>query len=362
MTEFEFFMLQMAELKRTGDFSFIKNLPPDELKSKTEMNKLTGLMYKAINTKMNNPCLVDNCEHKPILSHSLQKKLLKSIASKDNHVLQFSIDAKFNLDGNIEPIIKRIGINEASTFEGFCNTHDTEVFKPIELSIIDSTNDEHNFLLLYRSVCREYVASKNSIEVFKGVVQSLLPGMEEKNPIAPYIISELYLMVCAHTHIENMFNMSKYLLSTNTYNVGFKYYNRELDVKIPVFVSTFFALQGTEWEACYTCDITKESPLLVSMTVIPSEKTTTIFLAFQDDQEEQLSDFIYHFKNVNSSDFLVLLSDTILRNSENFYMEETYWESLPNKVEALDYFYKSTRDRMIKSDIKTNIFCNTKDC
>jgi hypothetical protein len=93
-----------------------------------------------------------------IKAHSIQRaKILQSIA-KNQHVYSFSSHiGDLIKQGRIEP--KLIGINDASTFTGFCNMHDTETFKPIELNEIEISN-EHIFLLAYRSICKEIYAKQ----------------------------------------------------------------------------------------------------------------------------------------------------------------------------------------------------------
>ena len=50
--------------------------------------------------------------------------------------------------------VKRVGINQASTFSGFCGRHDNLTFAPLEDAPFTAT-DEQCFLLGYRAVCRE---------------------------------------------------------------------------------------------------------------------------------------------------------------------------------------------------------------
>lgn len=54
---------------------------------------------------------------------------------------------------------QRIGIKQASTFTGFCATHDSQLFRPIETRLFSGT-PEQSALLGYRAVCREMFAKK----------------------------------------------------------------------------------------------------------------------------------------------------------------------------------------------------------
>ena len=98
-----------------------------------------------------------NCSKKVIKAHSIQKnKILNRIA--ENGML-ISADAQNTL---FTKEFEKIGVRSTSTFFGFCNYHDTNLFSEIE-------NKEHkgsieqNFLHAYRACALEYVKKKVSV-------------------------------------------------------------------------------------------------------------------------------------------------------------------------------------------------------
>jgi len=121
--------------------------------------------YNSINSlkkwKEKQTCIVENCNKKSIKrSHTIQKSGSIKIVSENNHVLT----PRFNMDnGNIEMI--SIGINEASTFPGYCIEHEN-LFEEFE-TIKDIQTQEHLILQLYRTICREIVVNKNEIKSSK---------------------------------------------------------------------------------------------------------------------------------------------------------------------------------------------------
>jgi hypothetical protein len=89
-----------------------------------------------------------NCG-KIIDAHSIQRSSsLKEIIDEHNEVKGFTLDSIGNF------IIRSIGWRKASTFTGFCNIHDSEIFRPIETEEFIGS-PEQCFLLAYRSLCRE---------------------------------------------------------------------------------------------------------------------------------------------------------------------------------------------------------------
>lgn len=101
-------------------------------------------------------CMAPNCDEKAINSHVLQKNgILREISDK-KHIYQFGTNSQFQTEKKGLFSIKSIGINDAYTFPGFCKTHDSDIFKPIELKNRLTDNLENTARLLsYRSLCNE---------------------------------------------------------------------------------------------------------------------------------------------------------------------------------------------------------------
>lgn len=104
------------------------------------------------------------CSGKIIKAHSISKSAsLKEIA-RDGHVLTtFRGAVSYQNEFKIEP--KKIGIQKASTFTGFCAHHDKNLFQPIEDS--EFTVSEINcFLVAYRAISRELFVKERSSGTF----------------------------------------------------------------------------------------------------------------------------------------------------------------------------------------------------
>ncbi|MCE5739272.1 hypothetical protein JL782_07865 [Staphylococcus pseudintermedius] len=79
-------------------------------------------------------CYVSSCESKAIKSHSFHKKgILNSLANSEGIVYHTNLP-KLNpfSDTQLDRYIMKTHVNEAGTFYGFCNHHDTSLFLPIE--------------------------------------------------------------------------------------------------------------------------------------------------------------------------------------------------------------------------------------
>jgi len=131
---------------------------------------------KALKTSFSTKdCLVPS-EYKPqcsggiVQAHSVARCWLKSIA-QNSHVYGFkpSVQALHKNLGKVKPDL--IGINNASTFTGFCSSHDKAIFFKIEDHPFIGTA-EQCFLLAYRAISREYFTQNGGAIIFSWLKNS----------------------------------------------------------------------------------------------------------------------------------------------------------------------------------------------
>lgn len=113
----------------------------------------------------------ERCSGQVISSHSIQRQgSLAHIAAR-GHVLGFTPEfgQLKKTGGRIEP--RRLGLKKASTFPGFCSSHDRSTFAPIETDPIVPT-PEQAFLLSYRALSKELFQKQAQSEVMSRVLQA----------------------------------------------------------------------------------------------------------------------------------------------------------------------------------------------
>jgi hypothetical protein len=94
-----------------------------------------------------------DCGKPAIRAHSIQNGGTLGELCDDNHV--YVLQAKPTLDYQPRtPEFVKTGRNQATTFTGLCNEHDTALFLPIESRPLDLSDPEHVFLMTYRSALR----------------------------------------------------------------------------------------------------------------------------------------------------------------------------------------------------------------
>jgi hypothetical protein len=94
-----------------------------------------------------------DCEGTIVSAHTIQRKALSLIA-RDGHVYDFRPDLGelFKNGKDFKPQLR--GISQVSTFNGFCQKHDCELFKPVETEEYAAQGKQH-FALFFRAVAKE---------------------------------------------------------------------------------------------------------------------------------------------------------------------------------------------------------------
>ena len=118
------------------------------------------------------------CGEPAIRAHSIQNRQTIALLEQDNHVLAWQ--PRFSQAGP-DVALRRIGRNDAATFAGFCNQHDTKLFRPLDTKALDAADREQLFLLAYRGITCELHA------IMTGVVQlqSLYTARVERGADSP---------------------------------------------------------------------------------------------------------------------------------------------------------------------------------
>jgi len=113
------------------------------------------------------PDAPNGCTKKIVSAHSVQRALLKNFIAKNGHVVQIKASVLAEPVGLVANP-ESVGINDATTFSGFCSKHDNDVFRPLETSEFGFSR--HQIALLgYRSICRELYSKDAEIAAAESV-------------------------------------------------------------------------------------------------------------------------------------------------------------------------------------------------
>lgn len=99
------------------------------------------------------------CRGKIVRAHTVQRAKTLAAIARDGHVYRVAVEKRF--DGKMRAEL--IGINDASTFYGFCARHDSDTFAPIERCDFQNI-PEQCFLLAYRPLLKEVYLKRSALD------------------------------------------------------------------------------------------------------------------------------------------------------------------------------------------------------
>jgi hypothetical protein len=136
------------------------------------------------------------CSGNIIKAHTVPKRSGLKLIAKNGHVYSFSYPVTPSIIHQDVYTPKQIGIEDASTFTGFCSFHDNKVFEPIETHPFE-VSPHHIFLASYRSLCLALFRQKIIIEKgpqlkkFSKEDQRRTVELEERLHIAQFVLNIL---------------------------------------------------------------------------------------------------------------------------------------------------------------------------
>jgi hypothetical protein len=131
------------------------------------------------------------CSSSIISAHSIQNNRILNKMSDNGEVLCFSTNQE---EGDVIFLQSPVGRRKATTFTGFCGTHDTKIFSPIEVSDYAKGNKEQEFLFAYRALAKEYHSKKQATKYVQSARENIShcdPTLEMYLEGSKYTLSQL---------------------------------------------------------------------------------------------------------------------------------------------------------------------------
>ncbi|OCL26611.1 hypothetical protein U472_11545 [Orenia metallireducens] len=304
-------------------------------KLQSQLNK--GCEYK--------DCFYSNCSSKVINAHSIQNNKILNKISDDGDVL--GIKVKINKFGFPKPTLERIGRKKASTFLGFCNEHDTNIFKPIELYDYKIGNKEQEFLFAYRALAKEY----NTKRTVKNLYEKMLSLSKEelidlrKFCGIPIDIGlndyKKHLKLISRGTNESIEKLESLKIPMNI-NLGKdKFYKIESKViELPeeyhIAVSSLFFIEWDVEGNLINDLIYYKNIKPIFLTIFPQNQKTFIIMSYLQQHKNYFEFIDNQILNRALEKQKVIVSNMVTLYVENVYLSPIKWESLSEK-EKRDY-------------------------
>lgn len=314
--------------------------------------------------KTSRNCSYSGCKKKSIkFSHSIpNSSVLQNIAT-NNHLLKPEVDMA---NKKLMMKMEYIGINEASTFPGFCSEHENK-FQEFE---IDGKIDSEKKALLqtYRSVCRERVYREIEIEIIEKQKKAYLEKLTEE--ARAYVEKELSLNGC-HSKISKMEinntedntiifyteivkslrneiipleriekSLFSYLFCSN--EDFFPKVVLTIDIQIPVSLCGYATMQYQINEN------NDDRTAYIFLNVLPGKETTTIIcVANQDDKG--IFDAYTNYAFSDPMNILDMIESFMVNGSDHWFISPDYWYNIPeNKQNKILFDILNTENSFLE--------------
>jgi hypothetical protein len=267
------------------------------------------------------------CSKKIVRAHSVQRAAFKEFA-KNGHVYCFN-PITGTRDENKQLWPDLIGINNATTFTGFCDIHDSATFIPIE-TVPFRNSAEQKFLFHFRAFAQEYYGRAHRFKAIELAVEELAKQkpQEEINRL-----TESVKLNRADLRELETFKV-KYeccLAGKDWFAVdGFAF--RGI-CKPDVFATQFFAPRK-DFQGKIIQDTKTSAPLdWVSLTVTSSNNKAIVLLCGEKGSLilRKLSESLSRVPQTNRTTILITY---IFCYFDNFILLPSWWESLSKDIQS----------------------------
>ena len=276
-----------------------------------------------------NICMYPGCTEKSINSHILQKNGILSSIADDQHLWESAVNHfKKEYIG-----FQKRGINKIYTFLGFCNAHDTSVFKKIESkNKIDFTDYESCILFALRTACNEYRIKEiviNQQECILNHPDTLSNGMLEIS-----IEQSKIALTDLNFVIDAMWN------DINNKTESFVFEQREIEL-FELCLNSIYTYETSqeieEYFRKYGENLERTADIFISL--FPYDGKSILLMGYHKDDLKKVKSFVNLFFKENEKRLKRRLSSLITFNCETWVCSEKLYKS---KFEGMDSeFFKS---------------------
>lgn len=302
-----------------------------------------------------------NCKSSKIIrAHSIQQnKILKHI-SLDGEVL--SVRHKI-IDNKLQFVLEEVGKKEASIFFGFCNSHDTNIFKEIELKDYEVGNKEQEFLFSYRALAVGHFGKKVHLNMIGLISKSL--NNNDYEPIFKYFpqfnnfsVEYQAKMDVAYKAILNACNKLERLRKSFNVNLENQKYhhiitrtivfNTECHIATSSYIYLPHDVYGNKLNKNKISLNKNNAPIF--LTIFPQNGKTYVIMSYLKKDSGYFQFLENQLLGKGEDVQKKILSNLIAKYISNFYLSPSRWYTLSSKKqksilkqlnECLDYKNKS---------------------
>lgn len=274
----------------------------------------------------------ENCDKEISKAHSIQNNGILNKLSRNGKVLAVDFSKIYGDNGSFK--LYEVGRGKASTFTGFCNNHDSHIFRPIE-NFEYKMNIQQNFLFAYRSFALGYYERYSSYQLIKARI--------EDDPKIIYTqLGERYRLYNDHLkYIEKL----KTIMNTNLDNGRFDRITTDLLIWPQEYgiasTSMFFIDKDNDGKTINRAD-SYISPFY--FTLFPQSGMTYVLMSYLSKDKSMYQFIKNQIVSLTTEEQKIAISNLIALYIENVFISPEFWGQLSNQTK--DQYYKICNSTM----------------
>ncbi|MNW38387.1 SEC-C motif protein [compost metagenome] len=274
-----------------------------------------------LNISKKNTCLYPGCTNPAINSHSIQNSRFLKLLSKNGHVLQFDINLK---GSTADFLLGDKGINTvASTFYGFCNIHDSPIFKKIEIGNNIFSTPEQYFLFAYRALAHSLYTSKEMYK-FRTLIAKKKPMIVYSPQFQEDVINQKEIRESFQLY-KNVFDQALLTSNWGELETILLIVNKPSLVAVSSCFSLPFDLRGNYL-------FQNDRPKKMMMTVCSEDKKTYALFSWIKKEERYFNTFRKQLLSLSEQQIVSLINNIIPFYCENYFIAHELWETFSTEA------------------------------
>ncbi|MDT0123887.1 hypothetical protein Q9R46_14595 [Paenibacillus sp. RRE4] len=265
----------------------------------------------------------EECEGDIKSAHSIQNNRILNRISKNGHV--FKIETKGTRDGS-QSTLEKISKNKASTFFGFCDKHDTELFRDIEVKgYIGSPIQD--FLFAFRAHSIEHHKKIRQLQTTKNLFKEIPSAMVNPDSVYPYRVAQLDVRdhQLDYSYFREHFLMGEYnVVKTIRYTL-----NYEVRFSASSSFTVKHDLNGKTLNDIHGLGIEKMPSIFLN--VFPAEGKTHILISYLLADEAIYKEYFEQIRILPEKELLNYLNFLIIEYTENVFFDPDFIGEMSQK-------------------------------
>ena len=262
-------------------------------------------------------CNVKNCNEQAINSHVLQKNGILNEIAENGHI-RISESDFFKTDLFH---FKRVGINQAFSFKGFCTVHDKNIFSPIEDFEIDFENYKSQLLFAYRTLLNEKVKKEILLDWYKYQKESRILSGEIDIELIDDLDKQQRVGIKDIEYYQGKIESD---LNSNTQNFVFKFkYTKHCEICL----ASHFTYETTSERKNQIQSTGKDYEILTDIFIsfFPIEDGNVLIVGYLKEHKSNCGGFVQSFFDCDEDTLFKKLNDLLLCRSEMWACSESFY-------------------------------------